>query len=126
MKRLIDITNRKITDRSGSGVGRVGQKFREYRVRGFPNQWQNYLGDKHIDGTNDKFSTGFDSNRQWLKINRITDTDFFPEYTLEINGKKVSAKLWSTFSKKVDRNILIRIQPFFTPKGIRVSSYMKF
>ena len=60
---------------------------------GFPNQSQNCLGDKHIDGTNDKFSTGFDSNRQWLKINRITDTDFFPEYTLEINGKKVSAKL---------------------------------
>ena len=48
------------------------------------------LGDKHIDGTNDKFSTGFDSNRQWLKINRITDTDFFPEYTLEINGQKVT------------------------------------
>ena len=67
-------------------------------IRGFPNQWQNYLGDKHIDGTNDKFSTGFDSNRQWLKINRITDTDFFPEYTLEINGKKVSAKISSTFS----------------------------
>jgi len=87
-------------NRVGTAGGTVEFEFKIESTE--PGKW--YQGDKHIDGTNDKFSTGFDSNRQWLKINRISDTDFFPEYTLEINGKKVSAKLESGMQPIKEKN----------------------
>lgn len=37
----------------------------------------------------ERFKIGHDENTQWLKIVRIADTDFFPKYTLKINGEKV-------------------------------------
>ena len=36
---------------------------------------------------------GFDKNTQWLKIARITDTDFFPKYMLKVGEQKVVAFL---------------------------------
>ena len=38
----------------------------------------------------ERFKIGHDENTQWLKIVRIADTDFFPKYTLKINGEKVN------------------------------------
>ena len=48
-----------------------------------------FLGERELKG-GDRFKIGFDKSTQWLKIVRITDTDFFPKYTLKVNGETVS------------------------------------
>lgn len=79
-----------------------GQAEFEYKIESKePGKW--YQGEKLLEN-NDRFSSGFDDNRQWLKILRITDSDFFPDYSIEINGKKVSAKLQSGMNPITEKN----------------------